>query len=155
MFESEFEKYLERNGIDISSFDGFYGYGYNFEDTRVGDIFFISFDWVITMYTYKPQWVKNMGLNNFIKYVYQEIDLFINDFTDKWKIISKYKRVEDLNPYHNKKYHHYPLMKIKNLRTKEIITWGNMADRKGELELISFLYFEKISGYKPKYIKDD
>lgn len=147
LFEVEFEKYLEENGIDISSFEGYYGYKFNYEDVRVGDTFFISFDWVIVNFGYKKEWVLEKGLNNFIDYVYKERNIFINNFTDKWKIISKYKRVEDLNPYNSKKYNHYPEMKIKNLRTKEIVKWD---DRNSELDLIYFLYFDKISGFKIK-----
>lgn len=102
------------------------GEGFSFEDIKVGTTFYLS-----------PNKLKySFGLNN----MNSEQD-FINSqgpavITDKYIVIKKYERAENLNPYIKKKYTIWENFWCKNLRTKTTFELNP--------DVVCFLYIDCI-----------
>jgi len=109
--EKELIETLENNGIDTVCF---MGSSYDFEDIKVGSIFYFSYAFM------NRRGKDHNTIDNCYNWfkIYDEKRFKDHKITDSYKVITKFKRVESAY----KKYQNYEHCTIKNLRTKQIIT---------------------------------
>lgn len=118
---SEYEKYLEGNNIDTVCF---MGYGYKFEDVKVGAEFYISYLFWCKRSDHKRSASLSDCLRQCLiatKFHYPNIEL-----TDKFKLIQKYKYANTKSIVHSERTFHdtkarREFVRIQNLRTGEIL----------------------------------
>jgi hypothetical protein len=123
-FISEFEKDLENQGIDTVCF---MGYGYDFDDVKVGAEFYFSY-----LYYGRNAAVRNGTVQECLNSVllHEKIN-GNNNFFDRYKVIQKYKyfdchKIENEKVISIKERREY--FRILNLRTNEITILNDEVD---------------------------
>jgi len=117
-FISEFENDLEKNGIDTVCF---MGYGYDFDDVKVGAEFYFSY-----LYYGRMSSLRNGTVEECLKAVLSHEKCNGNyNFFDRYKVIQKYKYFDcNAIDFKNKKIipikERREYVRILNLRTNEI-----------------------------------
>jgi len=132
-----FEKYLMQNNADITHGSGT---GWEFEDIKVGSTFFFTPKWFICNYGF----LRNIDSLDLLRLIFQ-MDSVSTDFSnpfenhkfiDKYKIIKKFERVKNKNPYIERKQKDYPKIEVKNLRTKKTFNINE--------DYLNLVYFDDI-----------
>ena len=120
-YTSEYEKHLEQNGVDTVCF---MGYGYSFEEVKVGSEFYISYLFYGRNSTIRHDNRKEEVLKDVLSL--QRFDFKNIELTDKFKLVQKFtvKNVNSLDFINRiitpiKK--RFECVKIQNLRTNEVI----------------------------------
>ncbi len=124
-----FEKFLIKHNADVQHGSG---YGWSFYDIKVGATFFFPPKWFILNYL-----LKNVEDLDMLTTCCLRNSQFENhSYVDKYKVVSKYERVKNLNPHTKLKYKDFNRVKCKNLRTGEVLVIGE--------DYFKSLYFDTI-----------